>query len=133
MTGRPPVRLLVVDDNARVRQQVLRLLPDGFEVVGSLADGSELSAAIETHHPDLVLLDITLPGQNGIALATRLKAAGFRAGIVFLTVHEDPDYAAAAMAAGARGYVVKSRMTSDLAPALLAAMEGRRFISAIGR
>ena len=51
MTGRPPVRLLVVDDNARVRQQVLRLLPDGFEVVGSLADGSELSAAIEQPLP----------------------------------------------------------------------------------
>ena len=129
MTDRPPVRLLVVDDNARIRQQVLRVLPDGFEVVSALADGAELLAAIEAHHPDLVLLDITLPGENGIALATRIRDAGYRAGIVFLTVHDDPDYVRAALAAGARGYVVKSRMSSDLAPALVAAMDGRRFVS----
>jgi DNA-binding NarL/FixJ family response regulator len=91
--------------------------------------GATLQRAIEIQHPDLVVLDITLPGVSGIELARDLTATAAGPKIVFLTVHDDPDYAREALAAGALGYVVKSRLASDLIPALHAALDGRRFVS----
>jgi DNA-binding NarL/FixJ family response regulator len=84
---------------------------------------------VETEHPDVVVLDITLPGLSGIELARHLAAAPAGPRLVFLTVHEDADYAQEALATGAMGYVIKSRLASDLVPALRAALEGRRFVS----
>ena len=94
-----------------------------------LGDGAGLRGATEEHQPDIIVLDITLPGLSGIALAIQLRDAGVAARIVFLTVHNDPDYVRAALAAGAAAYVVKTRLSLDLLPALEAVIEGRRFIS----
>jgi DNA-binding NarL/FixJ family response regulator len=105
------------------------VLACGFAVVETLTDGQELARSLEAHHPDLLVLDITLPGVNGIELARHVLAAPRAPGIVMLTVHEDPDYAREAFAAGALGYVVKSRLASDLAPALQAALAGQRSLS----
>ena len=77
----------------------------------------------------MLVLDISMPVLNGIEAARRLKAAGFRAKIVVLTVHEDEDYLRAALAAGADGYVVKSRLARDLPLALREALAGRTFVS----
>ena len=123
------IRLLLVDDNPAVSRQVIRLLPSGFEVVGMLKDGTGLRGALQEHQPDIIVLDITLPGLSGIALAIQLRDAGVAVRIVFLTVHSDPDYVRAALAAGAAAYVVKTRLSLDLLPALEAVIEGRRFIS----
>ena len=123
------IRLILVDDNPAVSSQVIRLLPSGFEVVGMLEDGAGLRGALQEHQPDIIVLDITLPGLSGIALALQLRDAGVAARIVFLTVHNDPDYVRAALAAGAAAYVVKTRLSLDLLPALEAVIEGRRFIS----
>ena len=123
------IRLLLVDDNPAVSRQVIRLLPSGFEVVGMLKDGTGLRGALQEHQPDIIVLDITLPGLSGIALAIQLRDAGVAVRIVFLTVHNDPDYVRAALAAGAAAYVVKTRLSLDLLPALEAVIEGRRFIS----
>jgi len=84
---------------------------------------------MEKHQPDLVVLDITLPGASGVELASRLRSASASGKVVFLTVHDDADYARAGFAAGGIGYVVKSRLATDLVPALEAALEGRRFLS----
>jgi len=70
-----------------------------------------------------------MPVVNGIEAARQLTASGARAKIVFLTVHADEDYVREAQAAGGLGYVVKSRLASDLAPALRAALAGRAFVS----
>ena len=110
-------------------RQVAQLLSGEFQVVGSLPDGHDLRRSVEEQRPNLVVLDISLPGASGIDLARELVAASPAPGIVFLTVHEDPDYARAALATGALGYVVKSRLASDLIPALHAALEGKRFVS----
>ena len=123
------IRLILVDDNPAVSSQVIRLLPSGFEVVGMLKDGAGLRGALQEHQPDIIVLDITLPGSSGIALALQLRDAGVAVRIVFLTVHNDPDYVRAALAAGAAAYVVKTRLSLDLLPALAAVIEGRRFIS----
>ena len=70
-----------------------------------------------------------MPGMSGIETARHLRAAGSRAKIVFLTVHADPDYIRAGLAAGATAYVVKSRLASDLVPAIREALAGRSFVS----
>ena len=110
-------------------RQVAQTLAGEFQVVDALLDGRNLHRAVELRQPDLVVLDITLPGPSGIELASNLSATAASPKIVFLTVHDDPDYAREALAAGALGYVVKSRLASDLIPALHAALEGRRFVS----
>jgi DNA-binding NarL/FixJ family response regulator len=122
-------RVLLVDDHPAILRQVARLLPPEFEVVEMLPNGVQLEAALTRSHPDLIVLDIMLPGLSGIELARRLTTAGCEAPIVFLTVHADADYAREALAVGALGYVVKLRLGTDLLPALRAALAGRRFIS----
>jgi len=128
-TSAKPAQVLLVDDHPAILRQVVQLLTEEFEVADTLEDGSRLEAAVAESHPDLIVLDITLPGLSGIELARRLTASGCPARIVFLTVHADADYARAAFAAGALGYVVKLRLGSDLLPALHAALEGRRYVS----
>ncbi|HSH14880.1 MAG TPA: response regulator transcription factor [Verrucomicrobiae bacterium] len=122
-------RVLLVDDHPALLSQAHRLLSGDFTVVGALPDGTALAETVARTGPDLVVLDITLPGSSGLVLAERLREAGCPARIVFLTVHCDPDYARAAFTAGASGYVVKSRMVTDLVSALRAALVGARFVS----
>ena len=122
-------RVLLVDDHPAVLRQVAQLLSGEFEVVETLPDGRDLQHAVEARQPDVVVLDITLPGPSGIELARSLSATPAPPKVVFLTVHADPDYAREALATGALGYVVKSRLVSDLVPALHAALDGRRFVS----
>jgi DNA-binding NarL/FixJ family response regulator len=121
--------VLLVDDHPAVLTQVKQLLPADFEVVAALPNGSGLAAAIEKHRPEILLLDITLPGASGIELAAQLRRTGYSGKLVFLTVHDDPDYVGAALVAGADGYVLKSRLATDLIPALQAVLAGRQFVS----
>ena len=118
-----------MDDNPAILAQVVGSLAGRFEIAGMLPDGTTLEAAVATQKPDVIVLDITLPGDNGLVLARRLQAAKCTARIVFLTVHADPDYARAAFAAGAFAYVTKARLATDLIVALELALEGGRFIS----
>ena len=122
-------RVVLVDDHPFLLQQVSRLLQKEFEVVGTLPDGTTLLAVVAQESPDLIVLDIGLPGETGLDLANRLGEAGCKARLVFLTVHCDADYAHAAFVAGASGYVVKGRMASDLVTALQVALQGGRFVS----
>ena len=122
-------RVLLVDDHPAIVRQVAQLLPGEFEVVETLSDGAGLEAALARSRPDLIVLDITLPGESGIELSRRLTTGGCAARIVFLTVHADADYAREAFAAGGLGYVVKLRLGRDLLPALRAALAGQRFVS----
>lgn len=97
-------------------------------VVGRVGDGYELLAEAERLHPDVIVLDITMPRLGGIEAACQLRRSHpFR--LVFLTVHEDADYARAALDAGGLGYVVKARLASDLLPAIRAALADRLFVS----
>ena len=97
-----PVRVLLVDDHPAMLRQLVELLPEGFQVVAALQSGFGIREAVAAHSPDLIILDITLPGPSGIQLASQLRLAGCMTTIIFLTVHVDPDYARAALAAGPR-------------------------------
>ena len=122
-------RLLLADDHAAMPGKSVSLLESEFEIVGTVGNGLDLIRAAARLDPDVVVLDITMPGLDGIEAARRLQHAGCRAKLVFLTVHEDPDYVRAAMDAGGAAYVAKSRMASDLIAAVHAALDGRRFAS----
>jgi DNA-binding NarL/FixJ family response regulator len=122
-------RILLADDHPDFLAVAVRLLEEEFEIVNGVGDGESLLREAARLRPDVVVLDISMPGHNGIEAAMRLKAAGDAAAIVFLTVHTDPDYVRAALATGALGYVVKNHLASDLFPALKEALAGRSYIS----
>ena len=124
--------VLLADDQEVFLSVERRLLEPEFEVGGTVRDGQAAVEAVTRLAPDVLVLDVSMPVLDGIAAARTLRAAGSRAKIVFLTVHGDPDYVRAALAAGALGYVVKCRLASDLVPALRDALAGRSFVSPSG-
>lgn len=122
-------RVVVADDLPPMLNAVGALLRPFFDVVGIASDGR---AAVETTlrvKPDLVILDVTMPGMSGIQAAKELTRRRSRAKIVFLTVHEDADILKACQAAGGLGYVAKVSMETDLLPAINEALGGHIFTS----
>jgi DNA-binding NarL/FixJ family response regulator len=112
-----------------MRDRVVRLLESEFEVVGALEDGRALLEAASKMKPDVCVIDISMPVISGIEAATQLRESGSTAKVIFLTVHDDPDFVQAALETGALGYVLKSRMASDLRSAIKGVIAGRLFIS----
>ena len=122
-------RIVVADDLPEIRDKVAQLLRDDFDVVGSAQNGEEAIEAAAALDADLLILDISMPGLNGIQVAARLREWGCRAKVIFLTIHEDQDYLEAAFSVGAQGYVFKSRLATDLIPAAREVLQGQRFSS----
>jgi len=122
-------RILLADDHAAILDKVAALLAPEFDVVAAVGDGLLALEAAARFCPELVVLDIAMPGLDGIHAARELRRNGCDAKIVFLTVQEDEDYVSAALDAGALGYVLKSRMQSDLILAIRQALAGEVFIS----
>lgn len=109
--------------------QAINRLTGTFEIVGSVSNGLDLLEAAARLKPDVVVLDITMPDMDGIEVARQLRRVGCQAKLVFLTVHQDADYVHAAVQAGGIAYVIKSRLASDLVPAIHEALAGRSFVS----
>jgi DNA-binding NarL/FixJ family response regulator len=122
-------RVLLADDHPAMLALTADVLARECLVVGRAGDGYELLDEAERLHPDVIVLDITMPRLDGIEAARQLRRSHQPVRLVFLTVHEDADYARAALDAGGLGYVVKARLASDLLPAIRAAFADRRFIS----
>jgi DNA-binding NarL/FixJ family response regulator len=126
-------RILLSDDLPEIRERVTELLRCDFDIVATAQNGQQAVDAASTLDPDLVVLDISMPILSGIQVASRLRDLGCRAKIVFVTVHEDPDYIEAAFSVGATGYVFKSRLVTDLVSAVNCALQGQKFISVKNR
>jgi DNA-binding NarL/FixJ family response regulator len=122
-------RVFLADDNVEILDHVGHLLQDDYDIIGQVADGNSVCAETESLRPDLIVLDISMGERSGIEIAQRLREQGYSGEIVFLTVHEDPDFVTAAIGVGGRGYVIKSRMNVDLGNALKAVLAHRIFIS----
>jgi DNA-binding NarL/FixJ family response regulator len=120
-------RVLVADD--LTPPGAAALLRESFDVVGMVSDGQAALESTLKLSPDLIVLAISMPGMSGIQVAQDLKRRGNNAKIVFLTVHEDSDILARALAAGGLGYVARVRMDIDLIPAINEALAGRIFVS----
>jgi len=122
-------RILLADDHPEFLSLAAGLVEAEFDVLKTFANGQRVVDEFSVVNPDLVVLDISMPGLNGIETAQKLRAARANAKIVFLTVHKDRDYLRSALATGALGYVTKDRLATDLIPAMRAALAGQRFIS----
>ena len=125
--GRP--RILLADDQPEVTRTVAEILNDRFEIIAAVADGKSVIDEVRRLHPDLLILDISMPILNGLEAARRLNRCTPRPAIVFLTVHEDPSFVEAALSVGALGYVLKRQAARDLVPALREVLRGRVFTS----
>jgi DNA-binding NarL/FixJ family response regulator len=119
----------LADDHEAMLERVAELLRIECDVVGTTTDGQQALEAVQDLKPDVLVLDISMPVMNGMETARRLKEVGAETRIVFLTVHDDPDFAREALAAGALGYVIKLRIASDLLAAIKEAHVGRSFLS----
>ena len=122
-------RVLIVDDNAGMLARAADALTPGCLVVGKARDGREALEAARTLRPDVIVLDISMPGMSGLDTAACLKEAGSTVAVVFLSVYNDDAFVAAARVAGGLGYVLKTRLDSDLMPAVQEALAGRSFVS----
>ena len=122
-------RVLLADDHEEFLAVEARLLEPEFEVVTMAHSGREALEEAARLGPDALVLDISMPGLSGIETVRQLRATGSPAKVIFLTVHGDPDVIRAALASGATAYVIKSRLASDLVPALREALAGRSFVS----
>lgn len=123
------MRILLADDHPDLLLIVADLLNPMFDVVGAVGDGESLLNAAGSLQPDVLVIDISMPVLTGIEVAQKLKELGNTARIVFLTVHDDPDFVRASLATGAFGYVVKPRLATDLVHAIREALADRIFIS----
>ena len=117
-----PPRVLLVDDFPPLRDAVRRLLSPDFAVIGEASDGEEAMELVRELPPDVVVLDVAMPGEGGMATVRRITASGGCSAVVMLSVLDDPALVLDASHAGARGYVLKSRAGTDLAPAIRAAL-----------
>lgn len=131
-TGETPLkklRVLLADDHAALLERVGRLLEQDYDVVASVDNGNALVEAVLALRPDLIIADISMPGLNGIEAVRKLKDAGCTAKVVFLTIHEDADFVPECFEAGGLAYVVKSRLTCDLIPAIQMVLTGHTYVS----
>lgn len=125
------VRILLVDDVEPFRRLISSVLKTraGLQIAGEAADGMEaVQKAIELK-PDLILLDIGLPVQNGIEAAHRIRHSNTETKIIFLTQNNDAEVVRAALSNVVRGYVLKQDAGSELLPAIEAVLRGEKFVS----
>lgn len=125
------IRILVVDDFADWRHCILEKLRENrnFQVIGVASDGLEAVLKAEELQPDLILLDIGLPEQNGIEAARTIRKVVPESKILFLTEELDVAVAQAALSAGGHGYVIKSDTDDELIVAIETVLLGKKFVS----
>jgi len=106
-----------------------KLLAPECEIVAKVADGRALVAAVQTHHPDVVVLDVAMPLLNGLDAARQIKQFDRTVRLVFVTMNEDPDLAAEAFRAGGAAYLLKRSAGSELLTAIREAMKHRSYVT----
>jgi two-component system, NarL family, response regulator NreC len=125
-----PITVLICDDHALVRSGLRRLLEleSDFAVIGEAADAEDALAAVRAAVPDVLLLDLVLPGRSGIEALPDLRAASPGTRILVLSMQDDPAYVRQAFAAGAVGYLPKEAADSELVQAIRSVAAGDRYL-----
>jgi DNA-binding NarL/FixJ family response regulator len=122
-------RVLLADDHTLLLGAFEKLIAAECDVVGQVSDGRTLVAAAEKLRPDIVVLDISMPLLNGIEAGRQIKEKVRETKLVFLTMNEDADLAAAAFQLGASGYLLKRSASSELLTAIREVMQGHSYIT----
>jgi DNA-binding NarL/FixJ family response regulator len=123
------LRLAVADDNADVLSELISVLETEFDVVVTATDGKSALEGIRRCSPDVVVLDLEMPGLNGIEVTRELSNHARRPAVVICSVEFDPEIIEAAREAGALGYVFKARIRKDLVAAVKSVVRGQSFVS----
>ena len=125
------IRILLADDHTVVRKGLRLLLEsnEGFTVVADAADGRDAVSLAEKHAPDVVVMDVAMPGLNGIEAARQITSKMPHTAVVFLSMHSDEAYVLKALKAGARAYLLKDSAEYDLINAVKAVVDGKAFFS----
>jgi two-component system response regulator NreC len=126
-----PLRVLIVDDHAVVRAGLRLLLDreDGISPVAEAASGAEAVACARVHRPDVVLMDVTMPGESGIDAIAKVLEVSPQSKVLVLSMHDDPRYVHGAFAAGASGYVLKEAADSELVAAVHEVAGGATYVN----
>ncbi|MCT4577304.1 MULTISPECIES: response regulator transcription factor [Donghicola] len=125
-----PIRLLIVDDHPMVADGIEAILEgyDDIEVVGVLCNGQEAIDQVETLNPDVILLDLNMPGVGGLTATEIILERRPETRILILSMHDSPEYISSALSHGARGYVLKDVPTEEIKTAIDAVMRGERYL-----
>ncbi len=123
------IRVVLADDHREVIAKIRGILGDDFDVVEEVMNGVQAVSAVLALDPDIFVTDISMPLLNGLQAARSIQKANSHVKIIFLTIHEDRDFIAAAFSAGATGYVTKRRLSTDLVFAMQEALKGHTFVS----
>lgn len=126
-----PIRVLVADDHAIVRTGIRHVLESepGFVVVAEASTGAEALALAASHHPDVVVLDISLPGDSGLRVAAELRQRSPETQVLMLSMHDNTEYVLESLRAGAHGYLLKDTAAMELRGAIRAVRRGESFFS----
>ncbi|HET9150864.1 MAG TPA: response regulator transcription factor [Gemmatimonadales bacterium] len=126
------IRVLVADDHTVVREGLRHVLEGepGFAVVAEASTGADAVKLAETHHPDVVLLDITMPGESGLQAASRIRRSVPGARVLILSMHDNPEYVLESVRAGAHGYLLKDSAATELRQAIRTVQRGDEYFSA---
>lgn len=124
-------RILIADDHVLIREGLKTMLGDepDFEVVGEASTGQDAIDAVERLSPDILILDISIPGKNGFDVLAELKKRNSRTPVLFLTMHPEERYAINAFKAGAVGYVTKETAGTELVKAIRKVAGGGKYVS----
>ncbi len=120
------IRVAVVDDHAVVREGIRRVLEGepGVTIVGEGKNGTEALALVEREHPDVLVIDVAMPGRTGIEVAAELRRMGSRTKVLILSMYDQPEYVRESQRSGARGYLLKDSPPADLRRAVRAVHRG---------
>jgi DNA-binding NarL/FixJ family response regulator len=129
--GMKPIRILLADDHTVVRDGLRSMLEheSDMAVVAEAADGRESVRMAEAQAPDVVVMDLAMPIMNGMEATRRILSANPRIGVVILSMHQDESYVLGSLKAGAKGYLLKDSMRSEVVQAIRAVAEGRSFLT----
>ena len=125
------IRLILADDHPIVRHGLRQIIEadDGLAIVAEVGDGKAALAAIQTHAPDVAVLDIDMPGLDGFAIVRALATLPTRPEVVFLTMHSEQELFEAALELGIKGYVLKESAVTDIVAAIKAVAAGQPYLS----
>lgn len=126
-----PIRVLIADDHMIVRAGIRHVLESesGFEVVGEAANGPEVLALAAKLQPDVVVLDISMPGESGLKLAAQLRDSTPEPRVLILSMHDNAEYVLESVRAGADGYLLKDTAATELRNAIRAICRGESYFS----
>ena len=123
------LRVVIADDEPKVLRELASVLSSEFQIVAKASDGNLALDCIREYRPDVAVLDLRMPGLNGLEVTRRMTDWPSRPAVVICSVESDPDVVEAALQAGALGYVLKSRIATDLIPAVNSVSQGSRYAS----